>query len=71
MAFHTAVWLTNYSQYVQWLSEVETFGNIHDYSSQEVSDFFPRTDHTTDALIETHNYLPGAKDDTNLFTFMS
>ena len=55
---------------MQWLSEVETFGNINDYSSAEVSDFFPRTDPVTDSLIETHNYFPGAKDDTNLYGFM-
>ena len=70
MSFHTAIWLSNYSSYVQWLSEVETFGNIHDYSTQEVSDFFPRVDPAADALMETHNYLPGSKDDTNLFTYM-
>jgi len=51
MSFHTAVWLSNYASYVQWLSEVETFGNINDYSVQEVSDFFPRVDPTADALI--------------------
>jgi hypothetical protein len=70
MSFHTAVWLSNYASYVQWLSEVETFGNINDYSTQEVSDFFPRVDSAADALMETHNYLPGSKDDTNLYTYM-
>ena len=35
-----------------------------------MSDFFPRVDPTADGHIQTHNYLPGAKDDTNLFTFM-
>ena len=43
---------------------------IHDYSAAEVHDFFPRTEPTADAHIETHNYLPGAKDDTNLYGFM-
>ena len=70
MAFHTAVWLSNYGRYVQWLSEVETLGNIHDYSPTEMADFFPRSIPVSDSLIETHNYLPGAKDDTNLYTFM-
>eukprot|EP00178_Gracilaria_changii_P005063 TRINITY_DN1817_c0_g1_i1.p2 TRINITY_DN1817_c0_g1~~TRINITY_DN1817_c0_g1_i1.p2 ORF type:complete len:104 (+),score=10.87 TRINITY_DN1817_c0_g1_i1:375-686(+) len=70
MAFHTAVWLTNYASYVQWLSEIETFGNPSDYSGQEMNDFFARNDAYTDSLVETHNYLPGAKDDTNLYTFM-
>lgn len=42
MAFHTAIWLENYGRYVQWLADVETFGNVHDYSAAEVHDFFPR-----------------------------
>ena len=42
MAFHTAIWLENYSTYVQWLSDAETFSNPADYSSQEMQDFFPR-----------------------------
>ena len=32
MAFHTAIWIENYCTYVQWLSEIETFGNIYDYT---------------------------------------
>ena len=70
MAFHTAIWLVNYGSYVQWLSEIETYGNPADYTTAEMMDFFPRTGPSTDALIETHNYLPGAKDDTNLYTYM-
>lgn len=70
MAFHTAIWLENYGTYVQWLSDIETFGNIHDYSAAEVHDFFPRSEPAADSLIETHNYLPGSKDDTNLYGFM-
>lgn len=71
MAYHTAIWLENYGTYVQWLSDIETFGNIQDYSFQEINDFFPANEPSADALVETHNYLPGAKDDTNLFGFMS
>ncbi len=70
MAFHTALWLENYGTYMQWLSEVETFGNPNDYSSAEMHDFFPRIEPWSYALMETHNYLPGAKDDTNLYGFM-
>ncbi len=70
MAFHTAIWLENYTDYLQWLSDIETFGNIHDYSAEEVHDFFPRTEPTADALVETHNYLPGSKDDINLYTYI-
>jgi hypothetical protein len=33
MAFHTAIWLENYGTYVRWLSDIETFGNVHDYSA--------------------------------------
>lgn len=51
MAFHTAIWLHNYGHYVQWLSEVETLGNVHDYSAAEIGDFFPRVDPATDALV--------------------
>jgi len=51
MAFHTAIWLTNYSEYVQWLSDIETFSNIHDYTAAEVHDLFPRTEPVADALM--------------------
>lgn len=71
MAFHTAIWLENYGEYVTWLSNIETFGNINDYTAQEVYDFYPKVGPTSDALMETHNYLPGAKDDTNLYGYMS
>ena len=71
MAYHTAIWLQNYGSYVQWLSYIETFGNVQDYSSAEMNDFFPASEPSADALVETHNYLPGSKDDTNLFGFMS
>ena len=44
---------------------------MQDYSNAEIDEFFPINEPIADALIETHNYLPGAKDDTNLFGFMS
>ena len=70
MAFHTAIWLENYANYVQWLSDVETFGNPHDYTTAEMHDFFPRAEPYADGLMETHSYLPGANDDTNVYGFM-
>jgi hypothetical protein len=71
MAFHTAIWIDNYLKYIQWLSDIETFGNIADYSTAEVIDFFPTAATNTDALVETHNYLPGSKDDVNVYGYMS
>ena len=71
MAFHTAIWLENYGTYVQWLADIETFGNVNDYTASEIHDYFPRVQPTADGHIETHNYLPGAKDDTNVYGFMT
>ena len=71
MAFHTAIWLENYGTYVQWLADIETFGNANDYTASEMHDFFPRVQPTADGHTETHNYLPGSKDDTNVYGFMT
>lgn len=70
MAFHTAIWVENYCEYIKFLSDLETYSSPNDYSGAEQMAFFPGYESVSDALIETHNYLPGSKDDVNLFNYI-
>ena len=33
MAFHTAVWMDNYADYVSFLTDLETVSNLNDYTT--------------------------------------
>ena len=70
MAFHTAVWLDNYADYVSFLSDLDTVSSMNDYSTLEVMDMHPGVEANSNELTETHNYLPGTKDDVNLYVYM-
>ncbi len=72
MAFHTAIWLSNYAGYVEYLSDLDSISsNVDDYGPLEYSDMHGGASSVSDALMETHNYIPGSKDDVNLWGFMA
>jgi hypothetical protein len=71
MAFHTTLWIDNYADYVDFLLNLNSVSNLTEYSSMEYSDFYPDMAVRGDAANETHNYFAGAKDDINLFMYMS
>ena len=70
MAFHTAIWLDNYTDYVSFLSDLDSVSNPNDYTSLEYYDMHSGYYARGDALMETHNYMIGSKDDVNLFVYM-
>ncbi len=70
MAFHTAIWLDNYADYVSFLSDLDAVSSPKDYSTLEYYDMHPGAAEKGDALMETHNYLPGVKSDVNLYVYM-
>ena len=41
MAFHTAVWMDNYVDYVSYLTDLDTVSNLNDYTMIEKMDLYP------------------------------
>ena len=70
MAFHTAVWLNNYADYVSFLSDLDSVSSPKDYTSLEYLDMYGGMEAIGNELVETHNYFPGVKDDCNLYVYM-
>lgn len=70
MAFHTMVWVDNYADYVEFMTNLQSVSNMNDYSTTEMMDFYPGFAELGDSLHETHNYFGGAKDDINLFMYI-
>lgn len=54
-----------------FLFELETFSAGVDYLPHEHLDFFAGVESIAEELVETTNYLPGSKDDINLWGYMS
>lgn len=50
MAFHTMIWLDNYTDYVEFLANLSSISNMNDYSSTEMLDFYPGFAEQGDAL---------------------
>jgi|SRR6218665_1200375 len=71
MAFHTAIWVDNYISYVAFLNDLSTVSNPQDYNPVEYLDLHPGAEARVDALVETHNYFPGNRDDVDLWSYMS
>lgn len=71
MSFHTAVWLDNYMDYVVFLNDLSSVSSPSDYNAVEEMDLHPGIEARVDALHETHCYIPGARDDINLFSYMA
>lgn len=40
MSFHTAIWVDNYSDYVEFLLALEEFSGSNDYMIHELADIF-------------------------------
>jgi hypothetical protein len=70
MAFHTMVWVDNYADYVEFLTNLQSISNLNDYSTMEMMDFYPGFAELGDSNNETHNYFAGSKDDINLFLYI-
>ena len=70
MAFHTAIWLDNYFQYVVFLNDLSTFSSHYDYNPVEYTDMHPGLEPNVEALVETHCFYLGARDDVNLSSYM-
>lgn len=51
MAFHTAVWLDNFADYIKYLDDLSSVSNLNDYSTLETSDMFPGIEARSDALL--------------------
>jgi hypothetical protein len=62
--YHTALWLANYGRYLESLLSLEEYSNNITYL--EAWDFNPYNEANAQELMETHNYIPGSKDDINL-----
>jgi len=52
------------------LYNLGNLGPAPDYTLHENYDFFYGLEAELDALTETHNYIPGSKDDVNFFGYM-
>lgn len=50
MAFHTMVWVDNYADYVDFLTNLQSISNLNDYSTMEMLDFYPSFAEQGDAL---------------------
>ena len=67
----SAMWMNNYCDYQNFLFELEEYGDA-DYLStkfiivHENYDFFYGLEADLEELTETHNYIPGSKDDINI-----
>jgi hypothetical protein len=70
MAFHTAVWVDNYFDYIAFLSNLEQFSSPNDYTLLEYYDLRKGSEEKVSAQIETGNMLPGTKDDINLMGYI-
>ena len=70
MAFHTAVWMDNYMDYVAFLNDLGSVSSPLDYNPVEWIDMHPGYEARADSLSETHSYFPGARHDINLWAYM-
>lgn len=50
MAFHTTIWLDNYTDYVTFLMDITSVSNLQDYSIMEYNDMYPGMAARADAL---------------------
>lgn len=70
MAFHTAIWMENYFRYVHFLSDLSSVSSPFDYNPVEWADMHLGQEERGDALIETHCWFPGTRDDVDLWGYM-
>eukprot|EP00331_Platyophrya_macrostoma_P014224 CAMPEP_0176432130 /NCGR_PEP_ID=MMETSP0127-20121128/15210_1 /TAXON_ID=938130 /ORGANISM="Platyophrya macrostoma, Strain WH" /LENGTH=229 /DNA_ID=CAMNT_0017814241 /DNA_START=44 /DNA_END=733 /DNA_ORIENTATION=- len=66
LKYHQAVWVDKYSDYVFFLFELEDYGNPEEYLMHQNYDIFYGLEAELEELTETHNWLPGSKDDINI-----
>lgn len=71
MAFHTAIWKDNYYDYVIRLNDLNSLSNLDDYNAVEFFDMHHGLDAFAQADIETNCFFPGAKDDINLYGYLT
>jgi len=71
LSFHGSVWMNAYADYTMFLWELEEYGDSNDYLMHENYDFFKGLEADLEELSETHNYLPGSKDDINLRGYLA
>lgn len=71
LSFHAAIWLNAYADYTMFLFELEEYNDPNDYLMHENFDFFRGLETELEELTETHNYIPGAKDDVNLRGYLA
>eukprot|EP01015_Nassula_variabilis_P005759 TRINITY_DN142_c0_g2_i4.p3 TRINITY_DN142_c0_g2~~TRINITY_DN142_c0_g2_i4.p3 ORF type:complete len:129 (+),score=36.01 TRINITY_DN142_c0_g2_i4:85-471(+) len=64
--YHAALWLDCYTEYQNFLFELEDYGNPNDYMMHENYDFYYGLEADLEELVETHNYFAGSKDDINV-----
>lgn len=71
LSFHAAIWLNAYADYTMFLFELEEYNDPNDYLMHENFDFFRGLETELEELTETHNYIPGSKDDINLRGYLA
>ncbi|KAL4483254.1 hypothetical protein ABPG74_019280 [Tetrahymena malaccensis] len=71
LSFHAAIWLNAYADYTMFLFELEEYNDPNDYLMHENFDFFRGLETELEELTETHNYIPGSKDDVNLRGYLA
>ncbi|CAD8186752.1 unnamed protein product [Paramecium octaurelia] len=70
LTFHSAVWSNYYLDQHLALLDLEQYGDRNDYVIHEDYDFYPGLEADLEELTETHNWIPGSKDDINLKGYM-
>ena len=71
MSFHTAVWLDNYIDYAFFLNDLNSISSLDDYNPVEILDMHQGIEPVGQSYVETNSYFPGARDDINLWGYMS
>ena len=69
--YHGTLWLSYIYTQRHFLLELEEYGNFNDYSMTENYDRFRGLETFLEELNETHNYIPGSKDDINYMGYFS
>ncbi|KAM3128205.1 hypothetical protein pb186bvf_019688 [Paramecium bursaria] len=71
LTYHSAVWSNYYIDQALALQEIQELGDTSSQKIHETYDQFPGYQADLEELVETHNWIPGSKDDINMMGFMS
>ena len=63
--------MTYMAEQRDYLMDLQELGSLHDYNIHEKCDLFYGIEAEIEELNETHNYIPGSKDDINYKSYMA